>query len=279
MQPTRPLFTFQYARPVSRAWRVCETPPAEKKQEPPPKPKFTDLLKDDEYQHELNTIIEERLARERKKFGNVDADREELERLRKEADARERKRKEEQGNYESALADREKEIEKERNKWKEREGGLLSEIKHDRCTSQLIAVASSLGAIKPEQIARLLGDRVDLDDDRKVVVLDEDRKPMRFAGKPVTIKDLVEKFKEEEPHLFKAENSGEGSGSKGGNETSDSKGEAKTDLDALETAYREAHAAAAKNPGDMGLVSAAREARKAWEEAKKAAKDKKKSAA
>jgi hypothetical protein len=223
-------------------------------------------------QVELDQMIENRLARERaaarreldrvkaEAAGQSPEDLRELEALRRDKSERERKALEEKGNYDRAVDSIRKEHEAEVKKVGEERAALLKELHQTRCHDALLSGASSANAVNPVQVARLLAENVKLNDDRRVVVLDDEGNPWLKGGKNISIADLIEKFAHDNPHLFKAASQGQGSGAKGGSSTADEGGDG---LDAqiveAEAAYKTAHDAALVS-GAMPDVDASRQA-------------------
>ena len=210
-------------------------------------------------QAELDQIIENRLARERaanrreldrikaEAGGQTPEELRELETLRREKADRERKALEDKGNYDRAIDSIRKEHDAEKLKIAADKDALFKELKQTRCHDALLAEASVANAINPTQVARLLADNVQLNDERRVVVLDDEGQPWLKNGKNIAIKDLIEKFAHDNAHLFKAPTSGTGSGSKGGSSTDDDSGATSIDaqIDAAEKEYEAAHKEAA----------------------------------
>jgi len=218
-------------------------------------------------QTELDDIIETRLAKERllieKRLGTNPKDAEELERLRKEEVDRKRAAEEAKGNYEAALTSIRTEHEGKSKAWETERETLMREIREDRCRGRLVQELAAQNAVDAEDLAEVLLKRVNLDEQRQVVVLDAATgKPAFVNGVKVTIKDLVTKFKADKPWAFKADNAGEGAGSQGGASGADGAGDT-TGLDAqikaakaeLDLARKQAQASGTM--GDMDKSRAA----------------------
>ncbi len=244
---------------------------------------LSELLRENPaYQGELNDVIEGRLAQFRRNNPPASKEeREELDRLRGIEKQREKEALEKKGEYDRIIENVRKEYTEKETGAQRTIEGLLSEIKHDRCITQLTLEATQAGAMNPQAIAKLLQDRVTLDEDRRPVVLAEDGKtPWVSArtGKPVSIKELIEKHKTENGWAYKAETHGESAGSTGaGTSTSDAgvttphlgdlSGIDKQIKDA-EDAYEKAHIRAQQG-GDPAAIGEAKKARRVLEDLKK----------
>jgi hypothetical protein len=147
--------------------------------QPPPKPAVAFAT-----QAEFDATIEERLTRERERvkrqYQGIDPDRF------RELEAAETKRKqkeaEEQQNYQAALKSQEESFGAKEKTWLEERNALTSELHTERISNKLIAAAVASNAYDPSQVAKLLGDRVKLGDDRQPVVLNEQGQPAFKEG-------------------------------------------------------------------------------------------------
>ena len=127
----------------------------------------------------------------------------ELETLRQEKEERVRKEAEAKGEYRRAMDSMKESQERQQNKWNQEKEQLVAELRRTRVDGELRAASS--GAVKPEQIARLLADRVKLDEDNfEVKVLDEGGEPMMREGRGMTVAELVESYLQDNPHLAKS---------------------------------------------------------------------------
>jgi hypothetical protein len=219
-------------------------------------------------QAELDQLVESRLSRERaaarreleklkaELTGQTPAELAELEQLRKDKADRERKALEEKGNYDRAVDSIRKEHEQEKAKIAADKEALFNELKQTRCHDALLAAASTSNAINPTQVARLLSDNVKLNDERRVVVLDDDGNPWLKSGKNISIADLIEKFAHDNPHLFKAAEKGKPADSHGGSSTSD-EGDGGIDAQITEAqaAYDKAHLEAERTGADHDITT------------------------
>ncbi len=235
-------------------------------------------------QDELDAMIEDRLARDRRsRQGHQPTadDIAELTRLRDEKRDRERREQEAKGNYEAAIASMRQENEAKEASLKKVHSELLEEIRVDRCQTRLMAKLSTgeSKAINPELCARLLSEFVTLDDNRQPIVIGEDKRPRFKGGRGVTIDELVEEFRSKNPWAFEAPNGGgEGAGARGGANNADAGAD---DLDVeiaeAEKEYEKAHEAAQTSGAALPAIEKSRQARRKLEElkSKKAARAKK----
>ena len=89
----------------------------------------------------------------------------------------------------------------------------MSELKIDKA---LISAAAANNAVNPDQVRRLLKDRVKLGEDLEPIVLDErGERQLNQNGEFVTVEEQVKLYLAENPHLVKASPAKGGSGSKG----------------------------------------------------------------
>lgn len=164
-------------------------------------------------QSELEGIIEQRLARERKKYEKkmegVDLD--EARQLLAEKQQAEIERQKEKGEFEKVLQQLAEKKDSEINQYKSR----LQEIQVD---GALMNAASQNNAVSPDQVVALLKSNTRLSEDGTVEILDKDG-TVRYndSGVPLGVNDLVSEFLTANPHFVKASPSGVGSrGAAGG---------------------------------------------------------------
>ena len=164
-------------------------------------------------QTELEGIIEQRLARERKKFAKqtegVDLD--EARRLIEEKQNAEIERQKEKGEFEKVLQQLAEKKDSEISQYKTK----LQEIQVD---GALINAASQNNAVQPEQVVALLKNQTRLADDGSVEILDKTG-TVRYNdnGTQMSVNELVSEFLTANPHFVKASPSGVGSqGAAGG---------------------------------------------------------------
>ena len=164
-------------------------------------------------QTELEGIIEQRLARERKKFQKqiegVDLD--EARQLLQAKQEQEIERQKEKGEFEKVLQQLAEKKDAEINQYKSK----LHEIQVD---GALINAASQSNAVQPEQVVALLKSQTRLAEDGSVEILDNTG-TVRYNdnGTAMSVNDLVSEFLTANPHFVKASPSGVGSqGAAGG---------------------------------------------------------------
>lgn len=164
-------------------------------------------------QSQLDEIVEQRLARERKKFQKqiegVDLD--EAKQLLQAKQEQEIERQKEKGEFEKVLQQLAEKKDNEINQYKTK----LQEIQVD---GALINAASQNGAVSPDQVVSLLKGQTRLADDGSVEILDKTG-TVRYNdnGTAMSVNDLVSEFLTANPHFVKASPSGVGSqGAAGG---------------------------------------------------------------
>ena len=164
-------------------------------------------------QTQLDEIVEQRLARERKKFAKqtegVDLD--EARRLLEEKQNAEIERQKEKGEFEKVLQQLAEKKDAEISSYKSK----LQEIQVD---GALINAASQNNAVQPEQVVSLLKGQTRLSEDGSVEILDNTG-TVRYNddGTAMTVNGLVSEFLTANPHFVKASPSGVGSqGAAGG---------------------------------------------------------------
>jgi len=164
-------------------------------------------------QAQLDEIVEQRLARERKKFAKQTegVDLNEARRLLNEKEQAEIERQKEKGEFEKVLQQLAEKKDAEITSYKSR----LQEIQVD---GALINAASQSNAVSPDQVVSLLKNHTRLADDGSVEILDKTGS-VRYNddGTPMQVNDLVSEFLTANPHFVKASHSGVGSqGAAGG---------------------------------------------------------------
>jgi hypothetical protein len=238
-----------------------------------------DILKaKPQLQNQLDEIVQNRLAQWQRQNPPPDPEAlKELDRLKAQEKERERLALEEKGKYDQVVQSIKADHETTLSERQKTINVLMDEIRHDRCVSALAMEAHKAGAVDPEDVAALLAKHMQLDNERKPVVLGDDGKPWLKAGKPVTVKDLIEKHRHDKPWMYKAEGQGDASGAGGAGVSTSDTGAQLTDIDkeiaAAEAAHKTARAQAQRT-GDMGDMQASKVAAAKVQELK----DKKKAA-
>ena len=161
-------------------------------------------------QEQLNNIIESRIMAERRKYEKkIQEEENQKSELLKQKQLEEAKSKQE---LEKIMQQRIAEKETELNKYK-------AEIKKEKVDKSILTVASSYKAISPEQVVALLKSEVQLSDDGRTEVLDNNGN-VRYnsKGQPLSIEERVKEFLDSNPHFRQGSLSGTGSQSAiGGN--------------------------------------------------------------
>lgn len=164
-------------------------------------------------QSELERIVEQRLARQRKQYEKKieGVDLEEAKRLLEEKERLEIEREKERGNFEEVLKKTVSKKDEQINMMQQR----LSEIQID---GSLLGAASSMNAVNPNQVVQLVKGSTRLAEDGSVEIVD-DKGTIRYtdSGEPMKVTDLMAEFLTANPHFVKASTSGVGSqGAAGG---------------------------------------------------------------
>jgi hypothetical protein len=160
-------------------------------------PKKPNLSK--EQQEWLNKVFIPNFRKELMR--QVQFDKKALEQHRREL---ERRKNEEEAHKKTLVAAQEE---------KEKLLGTISEMKIDRA---LVSAAASNNAVNPDQVRKLLKDRVTLGEDLEPIVLDErGERQLNQSGEFMTVEEQVKLFLSENPHLVKASPAKGGSGSTG----------------------------------------------------------------
>jgi len=164
-------------------------------------------------QSDVEKIIEQRLARERRKYEKqlegIDVD--EARRLMEEKQQAELERQKEKGEFEKVL----KQVTEKKEMQIQTLSQKLQEIQVD---GALINAASQNNAVNPQQVVQLLKGQTRLNEDGQVEVLDSDGS-VRYndSGSPLSVNELVNDFLTANPHFVKASVGGTGSkGAAGG---------------------------------------------------------------
>ena len=164
-------------------------------------------------QSDLEKIVEQRLARERRKIEKqlegIDLD--EAKQLKAEKERAEIERQKKEGEFEKV-------IQQIAEKKDAQISQLNRKLEETLVDGSLINAASRNGAVNPEQVVQLLKSNTRLNDDGQAEVLDKDG-TVRYndSGVPMSVDELVSDFLTANPHFVKASPSGTGSkGAAGG---------------------------------------------------------------
>lgn len=158
-------------------------------------------------QEEVNQILEQRLARERKRFEKQTAgiDLDEAKRALEEKQNAELEAAKQRGEFEKVL--------KETVGKKDQTIQSLQERLHQiQVDGALLNAASSQSAVSPEQVSALLRNNIRLGDDGNVEVLDKSG-TVRYndKGELLTVNELMSEFLTANPHFVRATPGGSGS--------------------------------------------------------------------
>jgi hypothetical protein len=161
-------------------------------------------------QDQLNSIIESRVMAERRKYEKkIQEEENQKAELLKQEQLKEAKTKQDlEKIMQERLSEKEQEIQR-----------IKNEMVAEKIDKQILSVASSNKAVVPEQIVSLLKSELQLSDDGRVEVLDNNGN-IRYneKGQPLTVEDRVKEFLDTNPHFRQGSLSGAGSQSSiGGN--------------------------------------------------------------
>ena len=161
-------------------------------------------------QDQLNNIIESRIMAERKKYEKkLQEEEKQKEELVKQKQVEEAKTKAE---IEKIMQERLAEKEKELSTFKQ-------QMQMEKIDKSILSVASSSRAVNPDQVVALLKSEIQLADDGRPEVLDQNGN-VRYndKGQALTIEERVKEFLDSNPHFRQGSLSGSGSQSAiGGN--------------------------------------------------------------
>jgi len=164
-------------------------------------------------QDELDRIVADRIARERKKAEKKleGIDLEEARKIMQEREQAEIERQKERGEFENILKQTVEKKDQEITAYKNK----LHETLVD---GSLLSAASKHDAVSPDQVSQLLKGKVRLADDGGVEVLDDQGTPRyNNEGNLLSVDELVSDFLTANPHFVRASGGGTGSmGNAGG---------------------------------------------------------------
>ena len=181
-------------------------------------------------QEEVNRIVADRIARERKKFEGIDLD--QYKNWQNQEEERNVEQQKQRGEFDKI-------IKEQAEKFQNRIGDLETTLKREKVDGALLNSAASLKSVAPTQVADLLKNRVRLNEQGEAEVVDKNGTPAYLDnGSQMQVKDLVSEFLTTNPHFAAPSQSGTGS-------TSSVGGTIKTerldisDLDMTRPAHRE----------------------------------------
>lgn len=168
-------------------------------------------------QEQVNAIVQDRLEREREKFREELQEAgfdslEEAKELREKVEERREQELKEKEKYQELLEKKKQEWQEELAEKEQRLQQLKHERRQEKVNSRLLSAAQKKGAIDAEQVARLVDDQVDVDEDGNVYVVDGEGGPrLDDDGNRMDPEQLVEEFLSENEH-FREAASGRGAG-------------------------------------------------------------------
>lgn len=155
-------------------------------------------------QDEVDAIVKARLAKQSKKYEEVDMS--EYRSLKKAQEEKELEDRKARGEFEKILQDQ------KRNHDAQLEA-LKNQLHKEKVDGSLLKIAGSRNAVNPEQVASLLRNNVKLSDDGEVYVLNENGEIAydTDSATPLGVDKLVNSFLDANPHFLRAGPSGSGS--------------------------------------------------------------------
>ena len=154
-------------------------------------------------QEQLNNIIESRIMAERRKYEKkIQEEENQKSELLKQKQLEEAKSKQElEKIMQQRIAEKDAEIKRFRD-----------EIKKEKVDKSILTVASTNKAISPDQVVALLKSEVQLSDDGRTEILDNNGN-VRYnsKGQPLSIEERVKEFLDSNPHFRQGSLSGSGS--------------------------------------------------------------------
>ena len=154
-------------------------------------------------QEQLNNIIESRIMAERRKYEKkIQEEENQKSELLKQKQLEEAKSKQElEKIMQQRIAEKDNEIKRFR-----------EEIKKEKVDKSILTVASANKAISPNQVVALLKSEVQLSDDGRTEILDNNGN-VRYnsKGQPLSIEERVKEFLDSNPHFRQGSLSGTGS--------------------------------------------------------------------
>ena len=168
-------------------------------------------------QDEVNRIVADRVARERKKFEGVDVD--QYKNWQQQEEDRKIEQQKQRGEFEKVLKE-------QAEKFNSRISELEGTLKKEKVDGALLNAASKHKSVAPNQVADLLKNRVRLNELGQSEVVSDDGTPLyKDDGSSFGVDDLVKDFLTKNPHFASPSASGTGSESKVGG------GKGSTELD------------------------------------------------
>jgi len=199
-------------------------------------------------QAELDRVVADRIARERRKFEKKyeGIDPEYYNELNQKAEKERQDKLKAKGEFEQILKD-------SMSKKDEQISGLLNQVKNIKVDGSLLDSASKLKAVNPGQVATLIKDQVKLNEVGDVEIVDPKTGQTRYRedGEHLSIEDLTKEFLTANPHFVSATPSGSGSTSKIGDQAGSGE---KLDVSKLDMSNPDDRARYATYRKDNGLA-------------------------
>jgi hypothetical protein len=154
-------------------------------------------------QEQLNNIIESRIMAERRKYEKkIQEEENQKSELLKQKQLEEAKSKQElEKIMQQRIAEKDNEIKRFR-----------EEIKKEKVDKSILTVASANKAVSPNQVVALLKSEIQLSDDGRTEILDNNGNVRYNAkGQPLSIEERVKEFLDSNPHFRQGSLSGSGS--------------------------------------------------------------------
>lgn len=164
-------------------------------------------------QDEVDAIVKARLAKQSKKYDEVDMN--EYRSLKKAQEEKELEERKARGEFEKILQEQKRNHD-------EQLATLKSQLHKEKVDGSLLKIAGSRNAVNPEQVASLLRSNVKLSDDGEVYVLNENGEIAydTDSATPLGVDKLVNSFLDANPHFLRAGPSGSGSETSVGEQSS-----------------------------------------------------------
>jgi len=155
-------------------------------------------------QMEVDAIVKSRLAKQSKKYDDVNLN--EYRSLKQEKELGRVEEQKARGEFETILNE-------QKVKFEERFSTLSGQLHKEKIEGAILKAAGGRNAVNPEQVAQLLQGRVKLSEEGEVHVLNERGEVMydTDSATPISIDSLVNTFLDSSPHFLRAGPSGAGS--------------------------------------------------------------------
>ena len=155
-------------------------------------------------QDEVDAIVKARLAKQSKKYDEVDMS--EYRSLKKAAEEKVLEERKSRGEFEKILQEQKQNHDAQI-------AGLMGQLHKEKVDGSLLKIAGSRNAVNPEQVASLLRNNVKLGDDGEVYVLNDNGEIAydTDSATPKSVDNLVNSFLDANPHFLRAGPSGSGS--------------------------------------------------------------------